>query len=82
MKKRRKKREAKDELRREYDLSKLKGVVRSKNSARQRAKARKPGRAKPRIIKDPITGLAVLSFGKNAPKLASEQVHALLADFP
>jgi len=33
-------------------------------------------------IKDPITGLPVLSAGKNAPKLTSEQVQALLADLP
>lgn len=34
------------------------------------------------IIKDPITGLPVLTAGKNAPKLTNEQVQALLADFP
>jgi AbrB family looped-hinge helix DNA binding protein len=39
-------------------------------------------RRKPKIVKDSATGLIVLSAGKNAPKLTSEQVHALLADFP
>lgn len=45
----------------------------------------RPHRTKRRkavIVKDPITGLPVLSAGKNAPKLTSEQVHALLAEFP
>jgi hypothetical protein len=37
MKKRTEKRRAKDELRREYDLSKLKGGVRGKYTARYRA---------------------------------------------
>ena len=34
------------------------------------------------ILKDPITGLPVLSAGKGAPKLTNEQVRELLADFP
>jgi len=37
MKKKTKKRERRDELRREYDLSKLKGAVRGKHVARYRA---------------------------------------------
>jgi hypothetical protein len=37
MKKKTKKRERRDELRREYDLSKLKGAVRGKHVARHRA---------------------------------------------
>ncbi len=43
---------------------------------------RRTKRRKAVIVKDPITGLSVLSAGKNAPKLTSEQVHALLAEFP
>ena len=39
-------------------------------------------RRKPKIVKDSVTGLVVLSAGKNAPKLTSEHVHALLTDFP
>jgi AbrB family looped-hinge helix DNA binding protein len=37
---------------------------------------------KGRIIKDPLTGLPVLTAGKNAPRLTSEQVAEMLADFP
>lgn len=37
---------------------------------------------KGRIIKDPITGLPALTFGPDAPKLTSERVAELLADFP
>ncbi len=43
---------------------------------------RRTKRRKAIMVKDPITGLPVLSAGKNAPKLTSEQVHALLAEFP
>jgi AbrB family looped-hinge helix DNA binding protein len=39
-------------------------------------------RRRPILVKDPITGLVVLSAGKNAPKLTNEQVRAQLADFP
>jgi AbrB family looped-hinge helix DNA binding protein len=35
-----------------------------------------------RIIKDPLTGLPVLSAGPGAPKLTSKQVAEILADFP
>lgn len=45
-------------------------------------KPRRARRRKAKIIKDPISGFPVLSAGKNAPKLTSEQVQALLADFP
>jgi hypothetical protein len=34
------------------------------------------------IIEDPITGLPVLTFGPDAPVLASEIVADMLADFP
>ncbi len=37
---------------------------------------------KGRIIKDPETGLPVLSAGKNSPKLTGKQVAAILAEFP
>jgi hypothetical protein len=60
------------------------------NAMRKKAKKKKAGdelrrklrRPIPRIIKDPITGLAVLSAGKNAPKLTNEQVREMLTDFP
>jgi AbrB family looped-hinge helix DNA binding protein len=35
-----------------------------------------------RIVKDPITGLPVLTAGADAPRLTSAQVHEILADFP
>jgi AbrB family looped-hinge helix DNA binding protein len=35
-----------------------------------------------RIIKDPITGLPVLSGGPGAPVLTSKEVEEILADFP
>jgi AbrB family looped-hinge helix DNA binding protein len=37
---------------------------------------------KARIIKDPITGLPVLTAGPGAPVLTSERVAELLSDFP
>jgi AbrB family looped-hinge helix DNA binding protein len=37
---------------------------------------------KGQIIKDPITGLPVLTAGPGAPKLTSKQVAEILADFP
>jgi AbrB family looped-hinge helix DNA binding protein len=37
---------------------------------------------KARIVIDPRTGLAVLSAGKNAPKLMNKQVKKILAEFP
>jgi AbrB family looped-hinge helix DNA binding protein len=37
---------------------------------------------RPRIIKDPITGLPVLSGGPGTPVLTSKQVAEILADFP
>jgi len=44
-----------------------------------------PARArfrKGRIIRDSLTGLPVLSLGRNAPRLTSKQVAEILADFP
>jgi AbrB family looped-hinge helix DNA binding protein len=43
---------------------------------------RRGRRRKARIIKDPITGLSVLTAGPGAPKLTSKQVAEMLADFP
>jgi bifunctional DNA-binding transcriptional regulator/antitoxin component of YhaV-PrlF toxin-antitoxin module len=37
---------------------------------------------KARIIKDPITGLPVLTLGPGAPVLTSEMVAEMLSDFP
>lgn len=37
---------------------------------------------KPRIVIDKVSGLPVLDAGPNAPTLTSEQVRAMLADFP
>jgi len=37
---------------------------------------------KGRIVKDPITGLPMLTAGPGAPVLTSEEVAAILADFP
>lgn len=39
-------------------------------------------RLKPTIIKDPVLGIPVLTFGDDAPVLTSEQVKEMLADFP
>jgi len=35
-----------------------------------------------RIIRDPVTGLPVLTAGPKAPKLTSAQVREILSDFP
>jgi len=35
-----------------------------------------------RIIRDPVTGLPVLTAGPKAPKLTSTEVREILADFP
>ena len=43
---------------------------------------RRGRRRKAKIIIDPISGFPALTAGKNAPKLTSEQVQALLTDFP
>ena len=42
---------------------------------------RKP-RPKLRIVKDPITGLPMLTAGRGAPKLTSKEVARILAEFP
>ena len=34
------------------------------------------------LVKDPLTGLPMLSAGKHAPILTSEQVAEILSDFP
>ena len=43
---------------------------------------RKARSRKARIIRDPATGLPVLTAGPKAPKLTSAQVREILADFP
>jgi AbrB family looped-hinge helix DNA binding protein len=43
----------------------------------QRKKTRKS-----KIVADPVTGLPVLSAGKNAPALSSREVDEILAEFP
>jgi len=43
---------------------------------------RKKRSRKGRIIKDPLTGLPVLTAGPGVPKLTSKQVAEILADFP
>ncbi len=42
---------------------------------------RKHGR-RVKIVKDPITGLPVLSAGANAPTLTSKEVEEILSNFP
>jgi len=37
---------------------------------------------KAKVVKDPITGLPVLSVGPTAPVLTSKEVREILADFP
>ena len=37
---------------------------------------------KDRIIKDPETGLPVLTAGPGAPQITSAEIEAILADFP
>ena len=43
---------------------------------------KKKTRFKARIIKDPITGFAVIDVGPDAPVLTSKMVRELLVDFP
>ena len=43
---------------------------------------RKALRGSARIIKDPVTGLPVLTVGADAAKLTSEQVREILTEFP
>ena len=38
--------------------------------------------SKARIVKDPVTGFAVLDAGPDAPVLTNEMVRELLSDFP
>jgi len=45
----------------------------------------KPGKRsglKPKIVKDPVLGTPVLTFGPHAPVLTSQRVRELLSDFP
>jgi AbrB family looped-hinge helix DNA binding protein len=43
---------------------------------------RKRVKRKGRIVKDPVTGMPVLTFGPGAPIITSEMVNKLLEDFP
>ena len=43
---------------------------------------RKVRARKARIIRDPVTGLPVLTAGPRAPKMTSADVREILADFP
>jgi AbrB family looped-hinge helix DNA binding protein len=43
---------------------------------------RKPRSRQARIIRDPVTGLPVLTAGPKASKLTSAAVREILADFP
>lgn len=43
-------------------------------------RSRRPQRA--RIVKDPLTGLPVLTAGLHAPRLTHKQVQQILAEFP
>lgn len=43
---------------------------------------RRARRGTARIVKDPVTGLPVLTAGADAASLTSEQVREILADFP
>jgi AbrB family looped-hinge helix DNA binding protein len=43
---------------------------------------RKVRRGSARIIKDPVTGVPVLTAGADAAKLTSEQVREILTEFP
>jgi AbrB family looped-hinge helix DNA binding protein len=43
---------------------------------------RKSRSAKARIIRDPVTGLPVLTAGPKARKLTSAEVREILAEFP
>ncbi len=43
---------------------------------------RRARRATARIVKDPVTGLPVLTAGADAATLTSEQVREILAEFP
>jgi AbrB family looped-hinge helix DNA binding protein len=43
---------------------------------------RKARSRKARIIRDPATGLPVLSAGAKAPQLTSAEVREILSDFP
>jgi AbrB family looped-hinge helix DNA binding protein len=43
---------------------------------------RRKRQPKARIIRDEITGLPVLTAGKDAPVLTSEDVEEMLSDFP
>ena len=43
---------------------------------------KKRKKRKGRIVKDPITGMAMLTMGPGAPKITSEWVAKMMEDFP
>jgi len=43
---------------------------------------KKRAKRKGRIIKDPVTGMPVLTFGPGAPVITSEWVARMMEDFP
>ncbi len=42
----------------------------------------KPAKRKARIVKDPITGMPVLTLGPGAPIITHNEIRKLLEDFP
>jgi AbrB family looped-hinge helix DNA binding protein len=43
---------------------------------------RKKRTRRAKLVRDPVTGLPVLSAGENAPVLTSKEVREILANFP
>ena len=43
---------------------------------------RKPRSRKGKLLRDPVTGLPVLSLGANSPVLTSKEVEEILSNFP
>jgi AbrB family looped-hinge helix DNA binding protein len=43
---------------------------------------KKVKKRKGKIVIDPVTGMAAVTFGPDAPIITSEMVHKLLEDFP
>jgi hypothetical protein len=64
-----------------FPMTSLQPMKNRKNSKRKRASRRKRA-PQARIVTDPLTGLQVLKARKGAPKLTSEEVSRMLADFP
>jgi hypothetical protein len=58
----------------------LRGEVGTRSSVTKTS--RKPKTVRPRFVRSKITGMIVSTGPKGAPRVSSEQVRALLADFP